>query len=110
MKKIIEEVLQTEERVSMVLEQARNKASEIKQSAEKEISDKMSDAKQKAREIIQTTVEEAKKEAERIREEKLNRAKREKETLLNENTDTINNLVDDICNIILATEYDEDNK
>jgi len=110
MKKIIEEVLQTEEKVNMVLGQAQNKASEIKRSAEKEISDKMSDAKQKAREIIQTTVEEAKKEAERIREEKLRRANQEKETLLNENTDTIDNLVDDICNIILTTEYEKDNK
>jgi vacuolar-type H+-ATPase subunit H len=110
MKQIIEEVLQAEEKVDVILRQAREKASEIKRSAEKEISDKMSEAKQKAREIIQTTVEEAKKDAERIREEKLERAKQEKDTLLSENTGTINNLVDDICNIILATEYDKDNK
>ena len=110
MKKIIEEVLQTEEKVNVILGQARNKASEIRQSVEKEISEKMSDAKQKAREIIQTTVEEAKKEAEHIREEKLKQANQEKDTLLNNNTDTMDNLVDNICNIILTTEYEKDNK
>jgi vacuolar-type H+-ATPase subunit H len=110
MKKIIEEVLQTEEKVSIVLEQAHKKASEIRQSVEKEISEKMSDAKQKTREIIQATVEDAKKEAEHIREEKLKQADQEKETLLNNNADTIDNLVDDVCNIILTTEYEKDNK
>jgi vacuolar-type H+-ATPase subunit H len=110
MKKIIEEVLQAEEKVGIVLDQARNKASEIRQSVEKEISEKMSAAKQKAREIIQTTVENAKKEAEHIGEEKLKQADQEKDTLLNNNTDTMNNLVDNICNIILATEYEKDSK
>ena len=110
MKKIIEEVLQAEEKVSIVLKQARNKASGIRQSVEKEISEKMSDAKQEAREIIQTTVENAKKEAEHIGEEKLKQADHEKDTLLNNNTDTMNNLVDNICNIILTTEYEKDCK
>jgi len=110
MKRIIEDVFQAEEKVSLVLGQARNKASEIRQSVEKEISDKMSDAKQKAREIIQANVEDAKKEAERIREEKLKQADQEKDTLLNNNTDTIDNLVGNICNIILTTEYEKDNK
>jgi vacuolar-type H+-ATPase subunit H len=110
MKKIIEEVLQAEGKVSIVLKQARNKASEIRQSAEKEISEKMSDAKQKARGIIQKTVENAKKEAEHIREEKLKQADQEKDTLLNDNTDKMNNLVDSTCNIILTTEYEKDSK
>ncbi len=110
MKRIIEEVLQAEERVGAILKQARNKASEIRRSAEKDISEKMSDAKQKAREIIQATVEDATKEAERIREEKLKQADQEKDTLLNNNTDTIGNLVDNICNIILTTEYEKDNE
>ena len=110
MKKIIEEVLQTEEKVSVVLAQARNKASEIRQSVEKEISEKTNDVKQKAREIIQTTVEEAKIEAEHLREEKLKQADQEKNTLFNNNTDTMDNLVDNICNIILSTEYKKDSK
>jgi len=110
MKKIIEEVLQTEKKVSIVLEQARNKASEIRQSVEKEISEKMSDIKQEALEIIQTTVENAKKEAEHIRDEKLKQADREKDIMLNNNSDTMDNLVDNICNIILSTGHEKDSK
>lgn len=110
MKRIIEEVLRAEEKVGTILKQARNKASEIERSAEKEISERMSDAKQQAREIIITTVEDAKKEAEHIREEKLEKANREKDTLLNNNRDIINGLVDNICDIILATECAKDNK
>jgi len=110
MKKIIEEVLQTENKVSLVIEQARNKASGIKQSVEKEISEKMSDAKQEAREIIQTTIENAKKEAEHISEEILKQADQEKDTLLNNNSGAMDNLVDNICNIILSTEYEKDSK
>lgn len=110
MKQIIGEVFQAEEKVGIILEQARNKASEIRRSVEKEVVEKMSDAKQKAREVIQTTVEDAKKEAELIKEEKLKRADHENDALLSNNTDTINNLVDNICNIILTTEYDKNSE
>ena len=110
MKQIIGEVFQAEEKVGIILEQARNKASEIRRSVEKEVVEKMSDAKQKAREIIQTTVEDAKKEAELIKEEKLKQADQENDALLSNNTDTINNLVDNICNIILTTEYDKNSE
>ena len=110
MKQIIKEVFQAEEKVGEILKQARNKASEIRQSADKENSDKTSEAKQKAREIIQTTVENAKKEAEHIGEEKLKQADREKDTLLNSNTNTMNSLVDNTCKIILTTEYAKDSE
>ena len=110
MKQIIGEVFQAEEKVGIILEQARNKASEIRRSVEKEVVEKMSGAKQKAREVIQTTVEDAKKEAELIKEEKLKQADQENDALLSNNTDTINNLVDNICNIILTTEYDKNSE
>lgn len=110
MKQIIGEVFQAEEKVGIILEQARNKASEIRRSVEKEVVEKMSDAKQKAREVIQTTVEDAKKEAELIKEEKLKQADHENDALLSNNTDTINKLVDNICNIILTTEYDKNSE
>jgi vacuolar-type H+-ATPase subunit H len=110
MKQIIGEVFQAVEKVGIILEQARNKASEIRRSVEKEVVEKMSDAKQKAREVIQTTVEDAKKEAELIKEEKLKQADQENDALLSNNTDTINNLVDNICNIILTTEYDKNSE
>jgi len=108
MKRIIEDVLLAEEKVGVILRQARERASEIKRSAENEISERMNEAKQKAREIVQTTVEEAKKEAERTAAEKLEQANREKDALLNNRTDAIDGLVNDICNLIMSEVPEKD--
>jgi len=110
MKRIIEEVLKAEERVSDIIKQAREKAIEIKHSSEKDNINKLNDAKQQALTIVQTTVVNAKKEAERISEEKLQKAKEEKDILLNEKSAEINNLVDNICEIILATGHERNSK
>ena len=106
MKQIIKEVFQAEEKVGEILKQARNKASEIRHAVEKENAEKMADAKQKAREIIQTAVEEAKNQAERTRQEKLDKARQEKDTLLKDKKETIDNLVDQICNIVIKPALD----
>ncbi len=103
MKRIIEEVLQAEERVGDIIKQAHEKAAEIKHSAEKENTEKLNDAKQQALAIVQTTVENTKKEAERISEEKLKKARSQKDILLNEKSAEIDTLVDNICEIILNT-------
>ncbi len=108
MKEIIAEVFQAEEKVNLILQQARTRASEIKGTAEKEVSLKITEAQERAREIIQTTVEEAKKEAERIREEKLKQADQTREILHNQHTDTINKLVEYICKMIVTTNQDKD--
>lgn len=110
MKRIIEDVLQAEEKVGAILKQAREKASEIRRSAEGEISEKMNEAKQKAREIVQATVEDAKKDAERVSAEKIEQADREKDALLNERTDVIDGLVNDICNLIMTRGYERDSE
>jgi vacuolar-type H+-ATPase subunit H len=110
MKRIIEEVLQAEERVGDIIKQAREKAAAIKSSAEKETTEKLNDAKQQALVIVQTIIENAKKEAEHISEEKLKKAKEEKDILLNEKSADIDGLVDNICEIILATGHERDSK
>ena len=110
MKQIIKEVFQAEEKVGEILKQARTKAAEIKLSVEKENLEKMSAAKQQAREIIHTAVEEAKKEADNLRQEKLEQARQEKDSLLKNKKETIDNLVDHICNIIINTEFEKDKK
>jgi vacuolar-type H+-ATPase subunit E/Vma4 len=107
MKEIIEEVLKTEEKVNVILKQAREKAAEIRQSAEQENLEKIGRAKQKAKQIIQAAVEQAKKEAELVRQEELKQADGEKDSILNK-TDIIDGLIDNICNIILTTENDRD--
>ncbi|MHC4742985.1 MAG: ATP synthase subunit B family protein [Planctomycetota bacterium] len=103
MKRIIEDVLATEEKVSAILKDAREKASEISRSAEKEVSEKISDAKEQARELIKTAVEDAKEEGRRIGEDKLKAADSEKDALLKDNENTTNRLVDNICKIVLTT-------
>lgn len=110
MKQIMEDVLKAEERVSAILRQARERASEIRQSAEKEISEKMSEARRKALEITQTAVENARKEAERIKEEKLAKAEQQQRALRNDDTGKIDRLVDKICEIILKIEYVKDDE
>jgi len=110
MKRIIEEVLQAEEKVGAVLAQAREKASEIRLSAEKEISKKTNEAKKEARQIIRNAVEDAEKEAERIRGERLQQADKGKDAIFSNNTNVVDDLIDSICNIILSTEYEKDTK
>lgn len=108
MKRIIEDVLETEQKVNAILKQAREKAAEIRRSAENEMSEKTNEAKKEAREIVQGAVEEAKKEAERIRREKLELVDVEKDALLSGGTDdkkaVIDGLVNEICNVITSTE------
>jgi vacuolar-type H+-ATPase subunit H len=105
MKQIMQDVLKAEERVNAILKQARERASQIRQSAEKEIAEKISEAKCQALEITQTTIEDARTEAERIKEEKLAEAERQQRGLLNDDTGKTDRLVDKICEIVLRTEY-----
>ena len=105
MKQIIEEVFEAEKKANEIIKQAREKASSIRQSAEKDNLEKTAQAKQKARELIQTTVENARKEAELFRQEKLKQSENEKESIL-KNEEIVNKLVDNICNIIITTEID----
>jgi hypothetical protein len=53
--------------------------------------------------MVQAAVEEAKKEAESIAKEKLELLDSRKDTLLNNRADAIDNLVGEICGVILTT-------
>lgn len=111
MKRIIKDVLEAEEKVDAILKKAHEKASEIRRSAEDEISEKTNEARQTAREIVQAAVEDAKKEAESIRLQKLELVDVEKNDLLSGGTDdkkaVIDGLVNEICNVITMTEKGE---
>ena len=108
MKQIIKEVLKAEERVDAALSQARNKASEIITSVEREVAEKLSEAKERTREIIQTAVEEAEGQAKATRAEKLKQTDQQEEAMLHENADAIDDLVDRICRIVLDAEHEVD--
>jgi len=102
MKKIIEEVLQVEEKVGLELKQARNEASEMRSAAEKDVAERVNAANKEARELIQSMVDKAKIEAERYREEKLKAAEQGKEAFLSENANKIDGLIDNIVGIVLS--------
>jgi len=110
MKQIIKEVMQAEEQVSEILKQARSKASKIKSSTEKDISEKRVQAKEQAHKIIQAAVEDAQKQAQDIRQDKLKQTYHDKDTVLNDNADKIDGLIENICNMILSTEYERNSE
>ena len=103
MKQVLGEVFEMEDKVAAILEGARFKASEIKSSADKAVSERTAEAKERSREILQRAIEAAKKEGEALGDEKLKAAEREKEELLKGNAGMIDGLVGDICKIILTT-------
>jgi len=106
MKEIIQEVLQAEEQVKTIIQQARVEAAEIKNSADKDMSEKINQAKEQTRQIYQASVEEAKKQGEQLADEKIRQADAEKENMIESNADKINRIADDICKMIVTTEYD----
>jgi len=108
MKEIIKEVLQAEENAGAILQQARERAAEMIRTVDKENAEKIREAQGRAQEIIRTTVDEARQEGEQLREEKLKQAAGEKDNLLHDKMEAITHLVDRVCAVILATEFEED--
>ncbi len=110
MKQIIEEVLQVEQHVNEALREAREKAAEIKSSADKEASEKVAAAKEEARQILQTGIEEARRQAELIAAKKLKEASRDGDSLVKGREEVIEGLVEEICRTVIATECDADDR
>jgi len=107
MKQVIEEVLQAEEKAAAIGKEARAKASEIRQAAEKEAAEHISEAKGQVREIMQEIVEAGRTEGRRIRTERLAQADRDNEALLEGHAEAIKGLVEEICGVIMTTEREE---
>ncbi len=110
MRRIVQDILEAEARVSAVLEQARQNALEKRRAAEQEISEQMSAARREGREIVRQAVEEARREAERMRVETLERADRQGSALFGGRTEAIEDVVSRICTIVLSTEGRADNR
>lgn len=107
MKEIIAEVFQAEDKVNVVLKQARERAAEVKRIAESEASETVAQAKQEAREILQAAVERAKEQAERIRKERLEQVDCDEDALLHGNEETTDRLIEKICRIVLEAEHEK---
>ena len=108
MKRIIEEVFQAEDKVNAILRQARDRAAEIRRSAEKEASQMVSEARQKAQETAGVILDEAKKEAERARQERLRQADQEAEATRHRNADETGRLVEEVCRVVVRTQSEKD--
>ena len=109
MEKIIKEVLEVEKDVDKIIQEAREKASEIKKKAEKEASEKISDTRLKAQKIIQDSAEKAREETKKIREEKLTEAEDQSKKFLQKNKKKIDKFVDEITRRIIITRYEKGN-
>jgi len=106
MRKIIKEILEAESRVSATLQEAHQRASEMRSVAEREMSEKVSEARRQAQGIVQAAVEQARKDAEQIRDETLRRADQQETVLRDGQAGAIEGLVAKICTVILSTEYE----
>lgn len=107
MDKIIEEVLDVEKNVNQIIQNAREKASEIKQNAEKEVTEKLTNARLAAQKEIQQAADRAREEAKAVREERLADACKQSSTFITDNKTIIEQCIKDITQNILRTEYDE---
>lgn len=101
MRKIVKEILETESKIGEILQQARQKASEMRLAADKEASEQIGDARQEARGIVQAAVEEAAKESEQFQARTLRQADQQAHTLFDGKTDVIEDLVTRLCAIVL---------
>jgi len=108
MRKIVKEILETESRIGEILQQARQKASEMRLVADRETSEQIGDARREARGIVQAAVEEAQKESEQIRVQTLTRADQRASASLDGKTDRIEDLVTRLCAVILNVESEMD--
>jgi F-type H+-transporting ATPase subunit b len=104
MRKIVKDILEAESRVDDILREARERASQMRLTAEKQVSEKMAGARREAQEIVQTAAEQARVEAERIRAETLKRAERQGADLLGGRAGAVDDLVARICTVVLSTE------
>jgi len=110
MRKIVKEIFEAEARVNAILREARERAAEIRRSAEKEMSEQVSDARRQALGMVQGAVEEARKEVAGIREEALRRADQQGSALRSGKAEAMDDLVNRVCAVILNTECEMDDQ
>ena len=99
MDKIIEEVLDVEKNVNQIIQNAREKASEIKQNAEKEIAEKLTNARLAAQKEIQQAADRAREDAKAIREKRLAEARKQSSTFITDNKTIIEHCIKDISGL-----------
>jgi vacuolar-type H+-ATPase subunit H len=110
MRRIVKEIFDAESRVDAILQQARERAAEIRRAADKEMSERVSDARRQAQGIAQAVVEEARKEVAGIREDALRRADQQGSALRSDKAEVMDELLNRICAALLNTEREMDDQ
>jgi vacuolar-type H+-ATPase subunit H len=105
MKDIVEKIISTEKKVEQIVKKAHAQVREIKQKAELEASQKVEEARKKANQLVSTAIETTRKNAQLLRDEKLKKAEEEGEAVLSRNQQKIDNLIKDIVQLVIHTEY-----
>jgi len=110
MRRIIREIFDAESKVDAVLQQARERAADIRRAADKEVSERASDARRQAQGMVQAAAQEARKEVAGIQAEALRRADQQATALRNGKAEAMDDLLNRICAAILNTECEMDNQ
>ena len=108
MKRIIEEVFETEEKVSAILRQAQMQASEIRQSAEREISESLGARKTRLDRSSRRPSSRPGKRLSRSATRGSERPNRPKKCFVGNSTRNLDGLVETLCQVVRTTEYETD--
>jgi vacuolar-type H+-ATPase subunit H len=107
MKDIVDQILQTEQKMEEMLREQREKAGAMRSEAEKESSEKITRARSEAQQKVQEAVQTAKREAEAEREELLRQAGSQGKNIFLEDSTRIRKLVEEIADTIVEVRLKE---
>ena len=106
MRDIVREILQAEKRVEELLQQAREKASNITAQAEKEANRKVAEARDRAQEIVRQTVQRTRREVEEIRKSTIEEAERKSRDSTSRSGLHLDDLADQVARMVMQTDIE----
>ena len=103
---LVQEILQAEQKAEELLQHAREEAARITAHADAEAKQKVADARAKAQEIVGQTVQQLRRESEETRKKTIEEAEQKSRSLASRSDATLNDLVDQVTQIIIETDFD----
>jgi len=105
MQEIVNQVLEVEEKAKKVIQQAHERAAEIKTTVESELSEKIKKSRLQAQQKIRDEIDEAKKEAQREYQEAIDRVKKENTDFLDQHNRELEAVVKKITALLIIPEH-----
>ncbi len=102
MQEIIDQVLQVEEKARKIIQQAHERAVEIKAAVESELSKKVKNSRLQAQQFIRDEIAAAKKEAQREYQEAIDRVKKENTDFLAQHNRELEAVVKKITTLVIT--------